>query len=80
VPRLWALLMTKWIKSSFSGPTQNCVEMQRDGKYIAVRDSKDPNGYILLFTELEMTAFIKGVKNGEFDQFTSSWVTGEDKE
>lgn len=70
--------MANWIKSSFSSHSA-CVEMQRDGKYILVRDSKNPNGSFLLFTELEMTAFIKGAKNGEFDQFTSPWATGEDK-
>jgi hypothetical protein len=34
---------------------------------IAVRDSKDPSGPMLLFTPLEWRAFVAGVRDGEFD-------------
>jgi hypothetical protein len=58
-----------WRKSSFSGGQGgNCVEVGPlpDGGR-AVRDSKDPHGPALLFTEAEWAAFLAGVKSGEFD-------------
>lgn len=57
-----------WRKSSFSNDGGNCVEVAplKSG-YIAVRDSKDPRGPVLLFTGPEFKAFTAGVKNGEFD-------------
>jgi hypothetical protein len=54
--------------SSFSGGG-DCVEVGRvpDGGAI-VRDSKDPAREIALtFTRGEWDAFVRGVKNGEFD-------------
>jgi hypothetical protein len=58
----------QWRKSTRSGSTGNCVEVAKnlDG-VIAVRDSKDPNGPVLLFTPDEWTAFTSGTKDGEFD-------------
>jgi Domain of unknown function (DUF397) len=45
-----------------------CVEvaMLSDGGW-AVRDSKDPQGGVLLFTAAEWSAFLDGAKTGEFD-------------
>ena len=37
------------------------------GRLILMRDSKDPDGPVLAFTEDEWRAFIAGVKDGEFD-------------
>jgi len=54
--------------SSFSGGG-NCVEVARlpNGRF-AVRDSKDPSGSVrLVFGLAEWTAFVSGVKAGEFD-------------
>jgi hypothetical protein len=34
---------------------------------IAVRDSKDRSGPVLLFTPREWEAFVGGVRGGEFD-------------
>lgn len=58
-----------WRKSSFSGSVGQCVEVAGLGlgDGTAVRDSKDPNGPKLIFTPEEWTAFVAGVKNGEFD-------------
>ena len=54
--------------SSFS-TGGNCVEVARasDGTVI-VRDSKDPRRNVaLVFNRQEWTAFVLGVKNGEFE-------------
>jgi len=37
-----------------------------DGK-VAVRDSKDRRGPVLVFTPAEWEAFVGGVRDGEFD-------------
>jgi hypothetical protein len=34
---------------------------------IAMRDSKDPYGPILVYTPNEFSAFLDGARNGEFD-------------
>lgn len=57
-----------WRKSSFSGASDNCVEVADlpDGSR-AIRDSKNPSGGMLRFTPAEWDAFIAGAKDGEFD-------------
>ena len=60
-----------WRKSTFSnGSGGNCVEVaiaMPDGRR-AVRDSKDHGtGPVLHFTKDEWSAFVAGVKAGEFD-------------
>ncbi len=59
-----------WRKSSHSGGTGGeCVEVALlpDGGR-AIRDSKHPDGPRLHFTAAEWTAFLAGVRDGEFDQ------------
>lgn len=57
-----------WNRSSASGPNcDNCVEVAFVDNAIAVRDSKHPEGPILLFTQAEWDAFVGGAKDGEFD-------------
>jgi len=34
---------------------------------VAVRDSKDPDGAVLIYSAAEWRDFIAGAKNGEFD-------------
>ena len=54
--------------SSYSGVTKNlCVEVAINDSAVAVRDSKNPSRSVLEFSREEWTAFIKGVKAGEFD-------------
>jgi Domain of unknown function (DUF397) len=57
-----------WRKSSYSNSQGNCVEVsaQADGG-VAMRNSRDPKGPALLYTQAEITALIQGVKDGEFD-------------
>ncbi len=57
-----------WRKSRRSGAVGNCVEVARlaNGD-IAVRNSRFPNGPALVYTQAEITAFVGGVKDGEFD-------------
>ena len=54
-----------WFKSSFSG-SNNCV-LIRHGDDVWLRDSKDSAGPVLSFTRAEWTAFLQGVRAGEFD-------------
>ncbi|ASR38613.1 DUF397 domain-containing protein [Prauserella marina] len=57
-----------WRKSTYSGATGNCVEVatMTDGS-IAVRNSRDPHGPALIYTQQEIAAFLAGAKDGEFD-------------
>lgn len=59
-----------WIKSSYSaqGTEAQCVEVAPlTGGGMAVRDSKNPTGDVLRFTFGEWSAFVRGVRAGEFD-------------
>jgi hypothetical protein len=64
----YELARASWRKSSRSGNSANCVETCRltDG-LVAVRDSKDRSGPVLIFTVSEWGAFTHGVRDGEFD-------------
>jgi hypothetical protein len=57
-----------WIKSSYSGPTGgNCVEVAfLADSQVAIRNSRHPDGPALVFTPAEWTAFLGGVRDGEF--------------
>jgi hypothetical protein len=55
-----------WKKSSRS--TQGgCVEVRQELGLVQVRDSKNPGGPVLRFNHHEWTAFLEGVRLGEFD-------------
>jgi uncharacterized protein DUF397 len=58
-----------WFKSSYSGSgNDQCVECRViDGVGVLVRDSKNPEPSLLRFARGEWSAFLGGVKAGEFD-------------
>ena len=55
-----------WRKSSHSG-SNGCVEVAVAGDQVAVRDSKDQAGPVLLFSTEEWRAFAAGMRDGEFE-------------
>jgi hypothetical protein len=55
-----------WLRSS-SCSGNNCLEVAFVNNQVAVRDSKDSHGPVLMFTSSEWRAFLHDVRNGEFD-------------
>jgi hypothetical protein len=60
---------TIWRKSSYSrGTGGNCVEVARKlAGVVAVRDSRHPDGPVLVFTASAWKAFTTSVKNHRLD-------------
>jgi hypothetical protein len=56
-----------WQKAQSSTVNGQCIEIASTADKIAIRDSKDPNGPILVYTLAEFSAFLEGARNGEFD-------------
>ena len=56
-----------WRKAQRSTTNGSCVEIASVAGKIAVRDSKDPGGPVLVYTPNEFSAFLDGAKKGEFD-------------
>jgi hypothetical protein len=73
----------EWRKSPYSNNGGNCVEvsvMDRDkaaaahkadaSRLFVMRDSKDPAGPRLYFTQSEWDAFARGMREGAFDDLS----------
>lgn len=58
-----------WLKAEYSTANGQCVEIAStiDKSKIAIRDSKDPDGPVLVYTSIEFSAFLDGARKGEFD-------------
>lgn len=54
----------RWRRSSRSASAGYCVEVAALNTGVAVRDSKDPTGPMLLFTGREWQAYVDSVKQG----------------
>jgi len=54
-----------WRKARLSAGNGECVEVAPKETSIAVRDSKDPNGAILLYSADKWQSFVAGYKAGE---------------
>jgi len=62
------LSQVRWQKSRYSNSQGSCVEMALlPGGDIAVRNSRDPDGPALVYTQAEIQALLQGVKDGDFD-------------
>ena len=58
----------EFVKSSYSSAQANCVEVASNVPgVVAVRDSKNTHGPMLVFAPTEWEAFTAGIKAGEFD-------------
>jgi hypothetical protein len=63
-----ALVTARWRKSSASNPSGCCVELaELPGGKIAVRNSRDKSGPALVYPRAEIAAFLRDLRNGEFD-------------
>jgi hypothetical protein len=61
-----------WLKAHSSAANGHCVEIAAiHNYYIAIRDSKLPDGPILVYTQAEFQAFLDGVQDGDFDTLLS---------
>ncbi|MFF5717001.1 DUF397 domain-containing protein [Streptomyces buecherae] len=60
----------RWIKSSYSDNGGDCVEVATNlttHGTIPVRDSKNPHGPTLTFEPTAWSAFVTGIRAGDFD-------------
>lgn len=60
----------RWWKSTYSNPSGNCVEVARlgDGR-VAVRNSRFPDGAVLVCPPVGIRAFVDEVKAGRLGDF-----------
>jgi hypothetical protein len=56
-----------WRKSKKSQQAGQCIEWARAGGAIGIRDSKEPDGPVLVFTVEEFSSFVDGAAKGELD-------------
>ena len=57
-----------WRKSSHSSGNDNCLELAKAAwPVVGVRDSKNPRGPVLVFDLGQWSAFLAGLRAGDFD-------------
>jgi hypothetical protein len=54
-----------WVKSEYSTAYGECIEVASAPGKIAIRDSKDPDGLILLCTPANFRTFVDNTRNGK---------------
>ena len=59
-----AFLGAAWRRSSRSSDTANCVEVAAAGSAVGVRDSKDPDGPVLVLPATAWTHFVTAISSG----------------
>jgi hypothetical protein len=59
-----AFVGVAWRRSSRSRPTANCVEVAAAGSSVGVRDSKDPDGPVLVLPATAWTHFVTAIRSG----------------
>ncbi len=52
-----------WRRSSRSSATANCVEVAAAGPAVGVRDSKDPDGPVLVLPAASWTHFVAAISS-----------------
>lgn len=57
-----------WKKSSRSTTYNNCVEVAFTGAHVLTRDSKNPHGEPLQFTEPTWRSFLHALREGSRDR------------
>jgi hypothetical protein len=58
-----------WRKGQRSSATGNCVQTAKlPSGGVGIRNSRQPDGPVLLFGDAEIRAFLEAIKNGEFDE------------
>jgi hypothetical protein len=55
-----------WMKSRHSTANGACIEVASTTDKIAIRDSKDPDGPILIYSPAEFKSFLHEARNGDF--------------
>ncbi|MGH3838550.1 MAG: DUF397 domain-containing protein [Pseudonocardiaceae bacterium] len=66
-----AVVNGRYLKSTFSNASGGCLSFTVADGLVGFQDDKLPpaerQAHTLIFTQHEMTAFIAGAKNGDFD-------------
>ncbi len=62
------LTRARWRTSSRTANAGNCVEVAGMGGVVAVRDSKDRGGPVLLVDGASWEAFLGDIRRGDFDR------------